>query len=378
MRVVFWGTYDLGKPRTRILLSGLRSAGVEVLQIHTDLWRGVEDKSQVGSAGRIKFLVRLLLAYPGLVYRYLKAPRHDAVVVAYLGQFDVLVLWLFAKLRRAPIAWDMFISLYDTVVFDRRLVKPNSIMARCIWGFEWLGCRMADRVLMDTGPHARYVERILSLAPGQVGSVLVGAEPEQFPRLPPPTSDGAPIRVLFYGQLIPLHGVRTILEAAASPGGQAFRWVLIGSGQDEPLVREFLDANPIEHLVWEKWTPYESLGERIASADICLGIFGESEKAASVVPNKVYQALSAGRAIVTRDSPAMRELLPLETQGVRLIPPADPEALLDAIASLEAEGCPQPPEAVCRTIAPSAIGMRLRAELEALTGARTVSDAIDA
>jgi glycosyltransferase involved in cell wall biosynthesis len=378
MRVVFWGTYDLGKPRTRILLSGLEGSGVEVLQIHTDLWRGVEDKSQVGPARRIKFLLRWLMAYPGLVYRYLKAPRHDAVVIPYLGQLDVLVLWLFAKFRRVPIVWDMFISLYDTVVFDRRLVKPKSIMARCVWALEWLGCRMADRVLMDTGPHTRYVKRLFSLSPGQVGWIPVGAEPEQFPRLPPPASDGAPAIVLFYGQLIPLHGVRTILEAAAAVDGHAYRWLLIGSGQDEPLVREFLDANPIEHLVWERWAPYETLKERIASADICLGIFGESEKAASVVPNKVYQALSAGRAIVTRDSPAMRELLPLETRGIRLVPPADPEALLQAIASLVKEGCPQPPEAVRNIIAPTAIGIRLRTELETLTGVDSESGAIDA
>ena len=195
-----------------------------------------------------------------------------------------------------------------------------------------------------------------------------GLSPSGFPRLSPATPDRTPITVLFYGQLIPLHGVRTILEAAASPGGQAFRWVLIGSGQDEPLVRTFLDANPLENLVWEKWTPYELLWEQIAAADICLGIFGESEKAASVVPNKVYQALSAGRAIITRDSPAMRELLPLETQGVRLIPPADPEALVDAITSLAEEGCPQPPEDLRVANSPAAIGARLRKEIEGVMG----------
>jgi len=43
MRVVCWGTYDLGSARNRILLRGLREAGVELVEIHKDVWRGVED-----------------------------------------------------------------------------------------------------------------------------------------------------------------------------------------------------------------------------------------------------------------------------------------------------------------------------------------------
>jgi hypothetical protein len=47
--------------------------------------------------------------------------------------------------------------------------------------------------------------------------VWVGAEVEHF-RVPEPASPGAapgaPLRVLFYGQFIPLHGVDTIVEAA--------------------------------------------------------------------------------------------------------------------------------------------------------------------
>jgi glycosyltransferase involved in cell wall biosynthesis len=78
---------------------------------------------------------------------------------------------------------------------------------------------------------------------------------------------------------------------------------------------------------------YSELVDWIHRADICLGIFGDSEKAARVIPNKVFQILSTGTPLITRDSPAIRELLDPEMPGVLLVPPKQPDALVDALHS---------------------------------------------
>lgn len=328
MRVVFWGTCDLGKPRNRILLRGLRENGVEVVPCHADVWGGVEDKSQVaGSGRRLRLLLRWLLAYPGLLLRYLRLPRHDAVLVGYLGQLDVLLLRPFA---RAPVVWDAFLSLYDTVVQDRALLSPRNPLARLLFAWEWLACRAADRVLLDTRAHAAWFAETFRLAPDRVEAVPVGAEPEAFPFAGPLPAPGPRVRVLFYGQLIPLHGVDTILRAARLVRAEGFDWTLIGDGQEGETVRRMLDEEPLPRLEWVRWVPYEELAERIRGADVCLGIFGASGKAARVIPNKVYQVLSVGRPLITRDGPAVRELLQ-EEPGLHLVPPADPEALAAAL-----------------------------------------------
>ena len=62
----------------------------------------------------------------------------------------------------------------------------------------------------------------------------------------------------------------------------------------------------------------------MARADVCLGILGTSEKAGRLIPNKLFQALLAGMPLITRNSPAMRELVKDDA-------PANPAALLDAI-----------------------------------------------
>ena len=91
-----------------------------------------------------------------------------------------------------------------------------------------------------------------------------------------------------------------------------------------------------------------------------------------VIPNKVFQLLAAGKRFVTRDLPAIRELVGTSEAGVALVAPANPEALLDGVERLLAsavEGLPS--QQVRERITPGAIGQSLKAELEALLAERT-------
>lgn len=140
-----------------------------------------------------------------------------------------------------------------------------------------------------------------------------------------------PLTVLFYGQLIPLHGVETIIRAAQQTETKPIQWILIGRGQMESKVRDMLQAHPLPKLKWIPWIPYRDLVKWIHQADICLGILGNSEKAGRVIPNKVFQILATGTPLITRDSNAIREIINPETSGIFLIPAADTNALVDAL-----------------------------------------------
>lgn len=331
MKIVLWGTYDIGKPRIRIMRDGLRTLGIEITEIHKDLWGDIDDKSAVrGARAWLRRGLRLLGAYPMLIWRYMRVPAHDLVLVSYPGQLDVLVLRPFAWMRRKRIAFDWFISSFDTVVEDRRLLGRGNPFAWMLWAGEWLASRAADLAFMDTAAHARRMEMLFRLAPNSVGHVWVGAE-RAFFQSSLHKSSGECLKVLFYGQFIPLHGIGTIIEAARLLRDAPIQWTLVGRGQEAPRIRAMLAENPLSALHWVEWVPYDQLDEWIKRADVCLGIFGTSEKAASVIPNKVFQIVASGLPLVTRDSPAIRELLTDGPPCVRLVKAGDARALADAV-----------------------------------------------
>lgn len=345
MRILCWGTYDTTKPRARILLEGLRLAGAQVKECHADIWRGIEDKSQVhGWRQRASILLRWLFSYPRLAWRLARHPKPDLILVGFPGVLDMLVAAPIARMRGVPLVWDMFMSLYDTVVVDRKLLKPSSVSARLLRRLERFAFRRAKLVFLDTQTHARHVEQTLGFPPRSADAVWVGVETVHFSaspaRAPAVRQQRNPheTRVLFYGQFIPLHGIETIIEAARLISNEPVHWHLVGRGQEAARIKALLDRQPLPSLTWDAWVPYDQLHRLIDEADVCLGIFGTSGKAASVIPNKVFQILAVGKPLITRDSDAIRELLHHEPPCVSLVRPGDPAALAQAVRAFAASG----------------------------------------
>ena len=315
MRVAYFGTYERRYPRNAQVISALRSAGVEVVEQHEPVWDGQEQKWGVGPA----VLPRLARAELRLLRR--KLSEVEALIVGYPGHFDLVAARRAARGR--PIVFNPLVSLADTLVADRGRFRRGSPVARLLDALDRRAFRAADLVVADTRANADFFAELAGLAPERVPVAFVGAEDRLFR---PGWAPEAPLTAVFVGKLIPLHGLETILATARLAPEIPFR--VVGTGQLDGL----LETRPA-NVEWVRWVEYERLPDELRRAGCALGIFGSSDKARRVIPNKAFQALACGVPLVTADTPAARELL-TDGSDALLVPPGEPEALAVAIRSL--------------------------------------------
>jgi glycosyltransferase involved in cell wall biosynthesis len=316
MRVCYFGLYDPDYSRNQIIRKGLQAHGAEIVQCQI---------VQAYGAGQYRALIRRMQATKG---------RFDALVVAEHNQFVMPLAWLWGRMRRVPVIFDPFTSLYDSEVFDRQLAKPGTFRARRLFWLDRMSMHAADAVLADTGQHGQYFSSVFGVPKTKIHIVPVGADQDLYrPELRVgERSMGS--NVLFWGNYIPLHGVDTILRAAFLLRSHSdISIALIGDGQTYDAMRRLAIEWELPAGAFRPRLPQNQLPAAIAQADICLGIFGDTAKARRVVPNKVYQALAMCQPVITGDSPAVREFF-LPGRDLYTVPMADSAALAEAILEL--------------------------------------------
>jgi len=192
---------------------------------------------------------------------------------------------------------------------------------------------LADLALLDTEEHIKYFCRTFNLPASKFRRSFVGAN-EDFYGVRPVHRPEGPFTVLHFGTYIPLHGINYILRAAKNLERHAdISFRLIGSGKEYAPAVKLAGELKLEKVKFIAFKDMQSLLEEIARASVCLGIFGDTEKALRVIPNKVFLSLAAAKPVITGDSPAARELLE-NGRDCLLCEMGSPEAIAKAVLRL--------------------------------------------
>ncbi len=337
LRICYAGTYERHYPRNRLMIEAFREAGAKVEEANVPVFERVADKSRMGRPQLLGLIVRLFFAYLRLIPEtVVRMVRCDVLAIGYIGQLDMLCLGSLTRIMRKPVIFNPLVTLTGTLVEDRHLIAAGSHLARLIRLLDILSLRLATCIISDTFPNAIHLHNQFNVPMEKIVIVPVGADESIF--FPEPPDDAIEeLNILFYGKFIPLHGIETIVKAAALLQEQdhSVRFELVGVGQQRNTAEDLAAELEVRHIVWTDWIPFNELGERIRQADVVLGIFSGGPKASRVVPNKVYQAMACGAPVITRSSPAMDWLLGEEfADAVLQVPPDSPEELARAILQL--------------------------------------------
>lgn len=256
------------------------------------------------SLGKFTFIAQLinqikfLYGHLSVLLRFL-LHRTDSVYVTYPGVFLVVFLSFLPNKIRPQIFLDAFISLYDTVVNDRNMLARNGWLAKLLYRLEHRAFSKSDHVLLDTVENAEYYSELFKL-PIEKFVVL----PLSIPDIAKveETEGETKFTCLFVGSLVPLQGISEVLIAARRLAHiPDLEFIIIGDGQEGYKISEFLSKSDTKNVIWKKgFFSTEYIRQAMASADLCLGIFGASEKAKRVLPYKIYHYCALGKPFLTQ------------------------------------------------------------------------------
>jgi len=319
----FLGAYDPAYPRNAVLRRGLELAGATVREC------------------RLPPSIKAWMRYPLAILRYSRRiASSDVILVPEFRQKDVPLGRLFSLLFAKPLVFDPLAARYETKVIDWRRRKPGTIRAWWNFRIDLSSFGLSDLILADTAAHKDYFCRTYGIAEGRVAVVPVGYDDRLFQpaAAASPRAKEAPFEVLFFGSFLPLHGAESIVEAAAllSKKDPSVHFRLIGSGQTLERVRLRADSLALRNVEFTGWLKLADLPARIAAADVCLGIFGSTEKARRVVPHKVFQALGMKKPVITGRTPAAEEFFH-HKKDVYFCDPPYSKSLVSAILALKAD-----------------------------------------
>jgi len=315
MKVCYFGTFDPIYTRNRLMIQGLKENGVEVIEC------------------RVKQQKSKLKKYRQLIIRHKEIKNnYDIMVVGFAGHAIMPLAWMLAKLNKKKIVLDLFVSEYDSVILDRKAFSKYSIQAFKFFLLDWLSCRLANLCLLDADEHINYFSKQFKVNRKKFKTILLSCDQEIF--YPREKEKNDKFVVHYHGSYSPIQGVSYIVKAAKLLEDQNLTINIIGKLNNYKKEIELAKEIQVKNVEFIDAMPYEKLAEQIAQADICLGMFGDTDKALHCSAYKIIEGMACKVPVVTGDTPALREIVKNRETGL-LCRMADEKDLADKIMELK-------------------------------------------
>lgn len=264
--------------------------------------------------------------------RLRKTYKPDAYILGFRGhELFWPVKWL---THGKPLVFDALMSPSVAFQEENKAGWLGRLTAPVFHRLERSILQHADLVLTDTKNHATLYESRFGVPKENILVIPVGAVEVARP-LEEKNGTGATntyFSVLFFGSMLPLHGIDIIVSAAAKLRDLPIRFDFVGGNlkQAQRLIK-ICTGRSLTRYTHRHWVPLHDLVTHdIPRADLCLGgPFGGTPQALRVITGKTSQCLALGKATVVGH---VGEDIGFEDKGNCLIvPQGDADALAAAI-----------------------------------------------
>ena len=263
----------------------------------------------------------------------------DAVYLLPMASPNIIEI-LFAKLLGKQIISEFYISKFDTLINDRQRINSTSLKAIVPLWEDKILARASSVLIFLNKSEANYYLKVIDEQQHLTKSMFIPLTAKKKPRAQCPyLNDQRSIPTLcWWGTYIPLHGLEKIIHAAAHLRERKMPVKMHLFGNSEERAKPFNDL--IKSLKLEdsviidntKHFSDDSLTDfLIENCDLAFGNFGDSQKAKTVMVNKVVEASSMGLPVVSQKTEALQEYF--SSDAIAYCKP-NPDEIADRIIDL--------------------------------------------
>lgn len=252
--------------------------------------------------------------------------------------FQGLTAWALARLKGVPFLFEVR-DLWPAFAVAVGVLK-QPFLVRASELLELFLYRHADVVVVNSPGFTAHVRK---RGAKKVELVPNGSDTRMFD----PQLDGSEfrktydLRERFVALYAGAHGMsndlEVLLEAAnALSDRDDIRIVLVGDGKEKAALVRRSQEMGLTNVIFVPPVPKAEMQDVLAAANACIAILKPVEMYKLVYPNKVFDYMAAGRAVILAIDGVIREVVESAKAGIT-VSPGDVEALVEAIKRLAEE-----------------------------------------
>lgn len=284
----------------------------------------------------LKKIDRLIL----FIYNTYQISISDIVIIPAMCN-NVKNELMIADIFKKKIVSDYYISFYDTFVNDRNKYPRDSQAAKRLKTIDYNLLEKSDLVFFLNNTEAKRYLQLAGLPFNEKRHKIIPLVVEEkfkcdLPYFKIDLKTDKIFNICWWGTYIPLHGLNVILKAAKilkHSNKTKFHFYLFGNNKNEaqPYQKLIQDLNVSDKVTLENDYSFNNgkLGAFLKeNCDLVLGNFGDSEKAKSVIVNKIIEGIAMMAPVLTGESEAPKEFF---SDNELFYTKNEPEAIADMI-----------------------------------------------
>lgn len=297
LKICYFGFYEPGLSRNEVYIQGLKKNGVEVVECN--------------DFSKSKFL-----KYWNLFRKHWKIRRkYDLMIVGHIwrttSHSDHFVVPFARLISRKKIIYNAMCSAYETAILSRGVSEKNSFNAKLYWLTDYLACRLASLVLVETEEQKNFYIKNFKINERKCIRIWTGANDKEF--FVEQVNKNKEFTVIIRGGFLPETGIEYVLKAAKKLEDENINFLIIGLAKTEKIeknIEDIIENTKPKNLKFI--TGYVSIAELrkiMLSCHISLGQFGENERIERTIPHRAFESLALDLPYITAESKGTKELL---------------------------------------------------------------------